>query len=86
MHEKVLEAIMVDAVAYARHDGPCGLLDKWSKEQLAFALDAMAVRLRILRETLNANIHGSGPAPDVSRRPPAPPPPPRVPTAEGTEP
>lgn len=58
MHEKALDAILNDCVEYTRHNGPKDLIERHSKEVLAFALDAMALRLRLLRDALNAQVNG----------------------------
>lgn len=53
MHQKMLDLILIDAVAYTDHNAQASIMDKWSKEQLTFALAAMSTRLRILRNALH---------------------------------
>lgn len=53
MHQKMLDLILTDAVAYTEHNAQASIMDKWSKEQLTFALSAMSTRLRILRNALH---------------------------------
>lgn len=56
MHQLVLDEILKDCVAYTDHNAPKDILDRWSKEQLAFALIDMVDRLRIAKAALRAEL------------------------------
>jgi hypothetical protein len=45
-----LDDLLVDAVGVAEHGGPESALDRWTKRDMAWALNQMCIRLKILRD------------------------------------
>lgn len=61
MHQLALDEILKDAVAHRRHNASANILDKWTKAQLAEALDDMVLRLKICKDALRGDReHGPG--------------------------
>jgi glutamate synthase domain-containing protein 3 len=50
MHQLLLDELLTDAICYTEHNAAASILDKWTKEQMAFGLNEMVTRLRCLRD------------------------------------
>lgn len=53
MHDQAVEVIVTDCVAYSQFNAPASILDRWSKEQMAFAIHSMSTRLRLFRDAMH---------------------------------
>jgi hypothetical protein len=49
MHDKLVGQICIDCVAYSQHNADAGILDPYTKEQLAFAVCDLANKLNIVK-------------------------------------
>lgn len=56
MHDMLITEVLTDCIAYSDHDAPASILDKWTKEQLAFALRDMASREKGFKQALRAKV------------------------------
>ena len=54
MDQATLDEMLKDCVAYVRHRASVSILDRWDKQEFAHALDAMALRLKIVKGALRS--------------------------------
>lgn len=49
MHDALTNEIVTDCIAFSEHGAARSIIDRWSKEQLAFAMGSLYTRYRIVR-------------------------------------